>query len=172
MISKEKKQEIINSLTDKLSRQKTVVFFDYNGLRVERIQELRSKLREKDADCQVAKKTLIDLALKKAGFKDVAVRDLSGQVALAFGYKDEILPAKILYNFSKDNESLKILSGLVNGEYMDSAGIISLAQLPSREELFAKLVGNISSPLFGLINVLQGNMRKLIFVLKNMELES
>ena len=172
MISKKEKQEIIKNLADKLSRQKTVVFFNYTGLKVSQIQELRRQLREKGIDCQIAKKTLIDLALKKANFDKVNIRELSGQIALVFSYQDEILPAKILYNFSKENKSLKILLGLVNGEYLEEEAIINLAKLPSRQELLAKLVSCLSMPISGLTNVLQGNLIKLMNLLKNLKLET
>jgi large subunit ribosomal protein L10 len=167
MISKKKKQEIINDLADKLSRQKTVVFFDYTGLTVNQFQELRRQLKEKEIDCQVVKKTLVDLALEKANFKSIKAKELPGQLALVFGYQDEILPAKILYNFSKENESLKILTGLFNEKYLEDEAIINLAKLPAREELLARLVGCLRAPISGLSNTLQGNLRKLTFILKS-----
>lgn len=171
MISRQKKQEIINNLVEKLSRQKIVIFFDYTGLTVNKFRGLRNKLREKGIDCQVIKKTLTNLALNKAGFKNIKIKDLSGQLALILGYQDEILPAKILNNFTKENESVKILAGIVRDEYLDKEAIISLAKLPSRQELLAKLVGSISHPLRGLINACQWNLRKLIFVLKALKQE-
>jgi len=172
MTSKEKKQKIINDLADKLARQKAVIFSDYTGLKVNQVQKLRRQLREKQIDYQVSKKTLIDLALKKAGLDKIRAKELPGQLVLVFGYQDEISPAKILYNFSKENEALKILAGLVNGEYLTEEAIISLAKLPSREELLAKLIGSISAPLFGLINAFQGNLRKLTNLLRNLKLET
>lgn len=167
MLTKEKKKEIISDLADKLSRQKAVVFFDFTGLKVNDSQKLRDKLREQGIDCQVSRKTLIDLALEKAGFGKIKTKDIPGQPALAFGYQDEVLPAKIIYDFSKGNKNVRVLSGLVNGEYLANEAIISLAQLPSKQELLAKLVGAVSSPLVGLENVLSGNLRKLIYLLKN-----
>ena len=169
MISKGKKIEITKDLSDKLSRQKTVVFFDYTGLKVSQFQELRGQLREQDIDCQAVKKSLIDLSLEKANLKDGKIKDLPGQLALALGYEDEVLPAKILYDFSKKNEDLKILTGFVNGQYLEAEAILSLAKLPSKQELLAKLVGSVGSPISGLVNVLEGNLRKLFFVLKNIE---
>ena len=77
MITKQQKKEIINDLTDKLSKQKVVIFSDYTGLTVNQAQELRSQLRENNIDYKVAKKTLIDLSLEKAGFKDIKIRNLS-----------------------------------------------------------------------------------------------
>jgi len=172
MITKEKKKEIIKGLADKLARQKTVVFSDHTGLKVSQVQDLRQQLREEKIDYQVAKKTLIDLALKKAGFDKIKTKELSGQIALVFGYEDEILPAKILYNFSRENKSLKILAGLVNKEYLEEEAIIGLAKLPSKQELLAKLVGSVSAPLSGLTNVLQGNLIKLVNLFKNLKLET
>jgi len=165
MNPKKEKQEIINNLADKLSRQKIVIFSDYTGLKVNQIQELRRQLREKGIDYQVAKKTLIDLALEKAGLKTAKVKEVSGQIALVFGYQDEVWPAKILYNFSKDNQALKILAGLVKGKYLASEAIINLAKLPSREELLAQLISIIFSPITGLINVLSGNINNLVQLL-------
>ncbi|MBU2579899.1 50S ribosomal protein L10 [Patescibacteria group bacterium] len=172
MITKEKKKEIVDGLTDKLSRQTAVVFFDYTGLKVNQVQKLREKLRGEEIDCQASKKTLIDLALGKAGLSGVKIKDLPGQVAMVLGYKDEVAPAKILYDFSKGNENLKILSGFVQGEYLGNDAILSLAKLPSKQELLGKLVGSIASPLSGMVNVLQGNLRGLICVLKHKGLKA
>lgn len=172
MIDREQKKEIVKDLIDKLSRQKAVVFFDYTGLKVNQFQEVRAKLRKQKIDCQVCKKSLIDLALEESGFKDVSVKKLPGQIGLVMGYDDEVLPAKILYDFSKDNENLKIVNGLIQGEYLEKESIIELAKLPSKQELLAKLVGNISSPISGLMNVFRSNLEKLIFVLKNVKLEA
>jgi len=169
MISKDKKIEITKDLSEKLSRQKAVVFFDYTGLKVSQFQELRSQLREQGIDCQAVKKSLIDLSLEKAKIKDGKIKDLPGQLALALGYEDEVLPAKLLYDFSKKNEDLKILTGFVNGQYLENEAILSLAKLPSKQELLAKLVGSVGSPISGLVNALEGNLRKLIFTLKNIE---
>lgn len=167
MITKAKKKEIVRELADRLSRQKTAVFFDYTGLKVNQFQKLRDKLREQGIDCQVSKKTLIDLALAEAGIKDVKAKGMEGQIGLILGYQDEVAPAKALYDFSKENENLKILSGLVNGEYLGNEAILNLAQLPSKQELLAKLVGGVSSPLYGFNNALRYNLQKLIFILKS-----
>lgn len=165
MITRQQKKEIVEELIDKLSRQKSVIFSDYTGLTVNQVQELRSQLRENNIDYRVAKKTLIDLALDKAGFKDFKIRDLSGQIGLVFSYEDEILPAKIIYDFSRKNETLKMLAGLVQGEYLDSEAIVNLAKLPSKQELLAKLVGGFASPMSGFCNGLQFNLRKLVYLL-------
>ena len=172
MITKEQKKKMISDLNDKLSRQKGVVFFDYTGLKVNKFQELRNKLRENGIDCQAYKKTLIDLALESNDLKGLKVKDLSGQVAVVFGYEDEVLPAKILYDFSKENEEVKILSGFAQGECLGNEEVLNLAKLPSRPELLGKLIGSILSHVSNLTNVFNGNLIKLINVLKNVKLEA
>ncbi|MBU1292167.1 50S ribosomal protein L10 [Patescibacteria group bacterium] len=171
MITKDKKKEILKDLVDRLSRQKTIVFFNYNGLKVDQFQELRTKLREEGVDCYVVKKTLIDLALEKSGLKVNKIKKIPGQIALVLGYEDEVTPARILYQFAKENEDLKIVAGVVQGDYLENEAVISLAKLPSRQELLGKLVGTISGPTYGLVNALKGNLRKLVFVLSNIKLE-
>ncbi len=166
VLKKEKKQEIINDLTDKFSRQKIVIFVDYTGLKVGQLENLREKLREKGIDCQVAKKTLIDLALDKAKLKNIAVRSLPGQIGVVIGYQDEVTASKILYDFSKENKEIKILSGLVGGEVNDSGMIVALAKLPSKEELMAQFVALVSYPLSGLVNVWEGGINNLVNVLE------
>lgn len=172
MITKDQKKEIVKDLVDKFNKQKAIVFFDYTGLKVNQFQELRSKLREEGIDCQVIKKTLIDLALNEAKLKiPEKIKEIPGQIAIVLGYEDEVIPAKILNDFAKDNKEVKIIAGLIEGSYMENEAIISLAQLPSKQELLAKIVGSISAPVYGLHNVLQGNLRKLVFVLSNIKKE-
>ncbi len=173
MITKERKKEIISDLVDKLKKQKAIVFFDYTGLKVNQFQDLRGRFKEQGIDCQVVKKTLIDLILGKAGLEiPDKIKKTPGQVALVLGYQDEIIPAKILYEFAKENEEVKILAGIVQGDYLKNEAIINLAKLPSKQELFAKLIGSISAPAYGLVNTLRGNLRKLVFVLSNIKKEA
>jgi len=168
MITKDKKKQLVKDLVDKLKKQKAIVFFGYTGLKVDQFQELRSRLRQEGIDCQVIKKTLIDLALEKANLKvPDKIKKIPGQIALILGYEDEIIPAKILYDFAKGNEEVKIVAGIIQGDYLGNEAIISLAQLPSKQELLSKLVGSISSPISGLVNVLQCNLRKLVYILKS-----
>jgi len=169
MITKDKKKEILKDLVDRLSRQKTIVFFDYTGLKVDQFQKLRTKLREESVDCYVVKKTLIDLALEKAGLKINKVKKIPGQIALVLGYQDEVTPARVLYQFAKENKDVKIIAGVVHGDYLENEAVISLAKLPSKQELLGKLVGTIARPTYGLVNALKGNLRKLVFVLSNMK---
>jgi len=163
-LTKIQKQKILEGLREKFEQKKSMVFLDFTGLKMKGLAGLRRKMKEQGCEFKVAKKTLISLMLggKKS---EIDFKRLKGELALGFGYKDEILPFKILHEFSRQNENLKILGGLIGNDFLEKEKAIALAQLPGREELLAKLVGTIASPMSGFLNVLQGNLRGLVFVL-------
>lgn len=165
MITKEQKKEIVNNLKDRLANIKAMIFTDYQGLKVNEIQELRRALRAKKIDYKVLKTSLIKKALDDSGIK-IEESIYSRPVAIAISETDEVEPSKIVYDFNKKNEKLEILGAIVSGEFYNTGQIKALALMPSREELYAKVVGSISAPLSGLVNVLQGNLRGLVSVLK------
>ena len=161
-LTKLQKQKIIDDLKDKLSRQKAAIFTDIQGLKVKNLTEIRKKLRAKNIDYKMVKKSIFKIALSdNFGFNP---RAIGGEMAVAFGYQDEILPAKILYDFSRKNENLRILGGIVGKKVFSKDEIITLAKIPSREQLLAKLVWTINAPIAGFINALQGNIKNLLYL--------
>lgn len=164
MLTKKQKEEIVNELTDKLKRQKALVFTDFRGLKVGEIQDLRKELRQTEIEYKIAKKTLIKLALEKAK-KEVDTSQFGASVALAIGYQDLIMPAKIISKFAKGHKNLKILGGLMEDKFLTVEEIKELAKILSKDELLAKFIGSIKVPISGFVNVLQGNIRNLIWVL-------
>jgi large subunit ribosomal protein L10 len=164
-ITKEKKIELINDIVGKLQKSKAVVFTDYRGLTVEDLDEVRTKLRLEGVDFKVIKNTLFRKAVIEAGL-EMDFTALSGHpIAAAFSYDDEVAPAKITYEFSKKNENLEIIGGILEGKEINAISIKSLAKLPGREELYAKIVGSLAAPMSGMVNVLSGNLRGLVNVL-------
>jgi len=163
-LTKAQKQKIIEDLKEKIAKQKAVIFIDFTGLKVKELSVLRKKLKEASCELKAAKKTLIGIVLKKAKI-DIAAKELPGEVALVFGYKDVISPAKIVYQFSRENPNLKILAGFLENRFKAAEEIITLAQLPTREELLARLVGSISAPISNLVSVLEANIKGLLVVL-------
>jgi len=93
------------------------------------------------------------------------ISGLEGEIALVLGYGDEIIPAKLVYEFSKENPSLKILGGFFENQFKPAEDFIALAQLPSKQELLARLVGSISSPIASFARVLKANLKGLVYVL-------
>ncbi len=164
MLNKQQKKELVEELADKIKRQKGLVFTDFRGLNVEELTQLRNELREIKGEYKIAKKTLINLALKKAG-KDFNVNEFNNSVALTFGFEDPITPAKTICEFSKKHKALEILGGAMEGKFLSTEKVRELAKIPTKQELLAMLVGSLKSPINGLINALQGNTSKLVGVL-------
>lgn len=165
-LTKLQKQKIIENLKEKIEKQKSIVFVDFSGVGVKELSELRRKMRENNNEFKVAKKTLVRIAL---GEKQIKLpQDLPGEVALGFGYEDEISPFKILGDFSRQNENLKIIGGFV-GEFIGEEKAKEIAQLSSKEELLAKMVGSISAPISNLVNILEGNIRGLVSLLSQIK---
>lgn len=162
--TKEQKGKILESLKEKIGLQKVVLFVDLAGVKVKDLSGLRKKLRQIEAKLTVAKKTLAKIALKEKGI-DVDTKKLQGEIGFIFGFKDQVLPAKAVYDFAKYNKNMKILGGLFENKLIDTDEVNTLALLPSREELLGRLVGTIAGPMSGTLNVLQGNIRGLVYAL-------
>lgn len=163
----EKKIQIVEQLKEKLSRVRGVVLTDYQGLSVPEVEVLRKCLREVGADYQVVKNTLLNLALKDSSklFSSSALQ-LTGPTALVLSYEDEIKPLKALYDFAKEHDALQIKGGFFEGVFLAAEKLKEIASLPGREELLAKLLGMIQSPIVRLVNVGKGDQLSLIRVLR------
>jgi len=169
MLTKTQKKKIIDELADKIKRQKILIFTNVAGVKVGEIQKLRRELKKEEVEYKVIKKTLINLALKQAK-QEVDTSSFIGSSALAFGYQEPVLPAKIIYNFSKEHLNLKILGGLMENRFLTPEEVIELAKIPSKQELIAKLIGSIQAPVSGLVNVLEGNFRNLLLIFKQIKI--
>ena len=163
-LTKVQKQKILDELKEKIAKQKVMIFADFTGLKVKDLSNLRKKIKAADGEIKVAKKTLLGLAVKGAGLEFEA-KKIKGEIALVFGYKDEISLTKIIYQFAEANPNLKILGGFLENQFRTAEEIITLAQLPAKEELLSGLVRSVSAPISNFINVLQGNIKGLIIVL-------
>jgi large subunit ribosomal protein L10 len=165
-ISRSKKEEDILDLISSFEEAKLSVLTNYQGLTAEQINNLRSQLRESDISYKVVKNTLVRIALDKSklDLSDKSIFD--GPVAIAFG-NDEAGAAKIVANFSKENESLEIIGAIdCDGQLLSAEQVKALSNLPSREELIAGVVGTIAAPISSFVNALEGNIRNLVYVLE------
>jgi len=163
-LTKAQKQKIFENLKEKIAKQKAMVFVDFTGSKVKDLSNLRKKLKATDNELKVVKKTLIGLAFKKSGL-EIEAKKIKGEIGLVFGYGNEISPAKIVYQSSQENPNLKILGGFFEKKFREAVEIITLAQLPSKEELLAKLVGSIAAPISNFVNALRYNLKGLIYLL-------
>lgn len=158
------KIENVDHLTQQMQEAKAVVFTDYRGLTVAQLDTLRTELSKHDATLEVTKNSLMSIAAKKAD-KEVEAEVLQGPTATLFAFGDEVAPLKALADFAKEAELPTVKAGFLGNVALSAAQVSSLASLPSREVLIAKTVGTIKAPLTGLVNVLQGNTRGLVYAL-------
>lgn len=165
---KKDKPAFIESLTDKLKGTTSTVLVDYTGLGVKKQQDLKRKLKESSSTMFVAKNRLFRIAAKSVDFPDEVLTDeiLSGQTAFITTKGDPIAPIQILSKFAKENEVPQFKVGIVEGIFQTHENLVRLSTLPSKDMLFAQTVGAISSPLYGIVGVMQANMQKLIYILK------
>lgn|SRR5690554_1466580 len=162
---KPEKVAIVQEIQERLSKVQGAVITDYRGLDVAEITELRKQLREAGVEYKVLKNTLTILAAREAGL-DGIVEYLSGPTAIAFGYDDPVVAAKIISDFAKKNKELEIKGGLVEGKALNADGVKALADLPSREVLLSMVLRGMQAPIAGMVNVLQGNIRNFVYALE------
>jgi len=163
-LNKEQKKQIIDDLEDKIDKQKSGVFVSIANLKAGDLFDLRNKLKQSDCLLTVAKKTLLKIAFEGKKL-DIDVKKLKGEVALVIGLSDEVSGPKIVNQFAQGNKNLEILGGIFENGFIEKEKVVELARIPSREELLARLVGSISSPISSFANVLQGNIKGLIYAL-------
>lgn len=168
--TREQKNVIVEKLQDKLNRQKANVFLDFGQVDSKTLFKLRDQLKATQCGLEVVKKTLLKKALaflNQSGRTDVyqAVDGVDGQLALAFGFNDEVTPAKICRGLQKENENLKILGGVFSGQFWGKEKMLELAELPSRHELLGRLVGSLQAPSSNFVYTLNANIKGLLTVL-------
>lgn len=163
-ISKERKEAIVAELTEDLKKTQALILTDYRGLTVADMQTLRNQLRGMKTGLHVAKNTLIELALQRAGMP-VPQDLLEGPTALVFCYNDIAGPAKALNDFLRDKE-IKVKGAILGGNVLRGAEANALANLPSREQLFGKLLGTINAPGTQVAGVVASGIRQVLYLLK------
>lgn len=156
--SKQQKSDSKEKLVTLFKGSSSVVFADYQGLTVPKADKLRKKMREEGVSYMVAKKSLINLAAKEAGLV-VDVKKMPGMIGVAFGSTDEIAPAKILGDMSKDTP-IKLVGGIFDKKEMPQAQVIALSKLPGKQQLLGMLVSVIAGPMSGFVRALDGIAKK------------
>lgn len=144
-MEKSEKEVMIKELNEKFARAKTAIVAEFSKLNVETVTRLRKKFRDSGVDYKVLKNTLAKRAAKGTPV-EVVSDDFTGPVAIAIGYDDVVVPAKILQDFVKDLETIKVRSAVVEGKKINAAGVVALAKLPGLPELRARILGMLNQP--------------------------
>ena len=161
MSTKAFKQEKIEAMKENFAKAKVAVVTEYRGLSVEEITKLRRALQKENSDYMVTKNTLAKVASKGTQF-EVLEEVLKGPVAIAFGFADEVAPAKVLKKFIKESKKGQIIAAAMDGKLLNAKETEVLADLPSKEELYAKMLGCINSPATGIAGAVSAVMSGLV----------
>ncbi len=161
MATKQFKNEKIEYYKKQFENAKVAVVADYRGLSVEEITELRRGLQASESDLTVTKNTLCKVASKGTNFEAISEL-MQGPTAIAFGYGDEVGAAKVLAKFIKENKKGEILGAVLEGKVLNADEAKKLASMPSKEELYAKMLGSINSPASGIVYSINGVMSALV----------
>ncbi|NLL42097.1 MAG: 50S ribosomal protein L10 [Firmicutes bacterium] len=164
-MARPEKVAMVEEIQERFSRMQGMVLTDYRGLNAAEMTALRKELRESGVEFKVFKNTLTTLAAQGAEMDDL-VQYLTGPTAFAFGYDDPVAPAKIISEFAKKHKALEVKGGVVEGKIVGPEGVADLANLPSREVLLSMVMRGMQGPISGMVNVLQGNIRNLVYALE------
>lgn len=160
----QRKVDAVAELSDALKRSKLTIVTDYRGLKVSDLQTLRAQLRAQNAEVKVAKNTLTTIAARE---NDLAALEpaLAGPTALVVAYDDPVQPAKIVSDFARTSRILQIRAAMLEGALIGAADVEALASLPSKDVLVGRVVGGLAGPLYGIVGVLAGPIRSLMYAL-------
>ena len=159
MMNKQQKQTYITEMTAQFENSEAVLVTHYQGLNVKQLDELRKQMRKHGIQFKITKNRITKLALEKSRCKEL-VNLFTGPTAVALS-NDAIYSAKILTKFSKENQNLKILGGIMGNDILDVAGVAKIATLPTLEEARAKIVDILKSPAQKITSILLAPASKI-----------
>jgi large subunit ribosomal protein L10 len=165
-MNRQEKESLVDALKKDFAQSEAAYLVGCSGLSVNAMQDLRGKLRDKGAHLRVAKMRLVKRALADNVTYEGFVPHLKEQRGVIFAAEEATGVAKVLHDFSKDNNRLSVVLGYVEREYLDADGVKYLATLPSREVLLAQVVGTMQMPITQFVGVLNMLLVRLLFVLK------
>ena len=162
MMNKEQKKQYIDEMSKHFDKSEAVIVTHYQGLTVSQLDDLRKKMREHGIKFKITKNRITKLALEKTKCNDIS-NLFSGPTAVALS-EDAINSAKILSKFSKENENLKILGGIMGNDILDVAAVQNVATLPTLDEARAKIVGILRSPAEKIASILLAPASKIVIL--------
>ena len=158
------KAQTIDELSNQLSRASLVIVTDYRGLKVADLQTLRGNLRPTGGEIHIAKNTLTRIAANNVGVSGLDPM-LEGPSALVFAFEDVVQTAKAVTDFVRTSRILSVKGGVMGDRAVSPADVEAIATLPSREELQARLLGMLVSPMARTLGVLTGPSRSMVYLL-------
>ena len=164
-MNRDEKAGKVRELNETFSKAKFAVVADYRGLKVTELEKLRKELRQTDAHIQVAKNTLLKLAVQGTEC-ELLSESFSGTTAIAFSFDEPVGPAKVLADFTKEFEALEIRTAIMDGKVLSADDVKALAKLPSKDQLLGQLCGVLVAVPTGFVRALNGVPNKLVYALQ------
>lgn len=162
------KKKVVEEFKDKINRSKVMVLSECLGLTVKEVTELRKKLRAEESEFRVVKNTILLRAATEVGLAGVK-EHCHGPTAVLLGYKDAVAPLKVLVKFLKDTGKGSLRLGRIDKDLFKGGELEAISKLPAKEVLISKVLGGLQSPIYGLVYVLQGSIRKLVYALAEVQ---
>ncbi len=166
---RKEKEKILNSLLEELKSSRNFLYFNFFGLNSSQFFKLRFLLRKKGAKIKAIKKTLARILMEKLGI-DLNPQKLEGSLALVSASEKDFLEVlKTIDKFKKEAQNLEVLAGFYQETLLDKKELIELAKLPSREELYLKVVTILKAPVFGMVWSLKNLPQRLVWALREIK---
>jgi large subunit ribosomal protein L10 len=160
------KEQAVHDIRERFSRMTSAVFLDFAGMTVEEVNQLRGVFREKGIDYRVVKNTLVRKAIGDAPYAAGLRETLRGVTGIAWSYEEPSAAARVVKNFVKDNEKLKVKAGLLEGQVLDAKAVENqLATLPSKDEARSMLLATMMAPAQRFVMLLNAPAREFVGVL-------
>ena len=159
------KETQVAEIKDRFGRMASAVVTDFRGLDVESINELRQEFFKADVEYKVVKNTLVKRAIGGEEFAEALGGYLAGPTAIAWSYEDPVAPAKVVYEFAKSNEKLKIKCAVLDGEVLDEESVQQLAKMPGKDEIKAKLLATFMAPAQQMVRLLAAGPTNFLYLL-------
>jgi len=166
MITKDKKQQTVAELVEKLQGAKGVYFVDFAKITVAQMIGIRRQMKDAGILVKVAKNTLLLRAWKEVSGSEFDEKMLFGQTAMIISYDDAIAPAKIIKTFYEKEDKLRLKLAVIEGQVFDGKDLKTIASLPSRADLVAGILGSLQSPISGIVGSINAVMRDLASVIE------
>ena len=168
MLTKQQKTEVVAELKQKFEQTKGMVMTEYKGMTVAEIEALRDELRSKGIEYRVVKNTLARLATQGTPMEP-AREEFKGPIGVAMGFEDAAVVAKTVLDFSKKNDKLKVMGGIIDGSLYDEAAMKTIALLPSRDVLMSMLAGTMNAPASKLVRLMNATVVQLGYALNSLK---
>lgn len=168
-MNRQQKEVLVKELKNDFSDYQLFFLVNYRGLTVPQMQMLRRGLHEKGGTLKVAKVRLVKRAVEAVDKTESLMPYLKGQLAVVCADQEPPVIAKVLFNFAKENDQLQLIAGCLGAELLTKDVIVRMAELPSKDELYAKLCATLMAPATRLVRVLNQHGSRLLSVLKKIE---